>query len=234
MKTTSPVGRTSPGFRSPSAAQRARELLGVAAPIRFALGAHNLIAAPRGTQPLLVFPGLGSGNGPLAPLRAYLRRCGHDARPWTVGVNGGDLPVLIEQCLELAEQVVTEVGQPVGLIGWSLGGVVAREVARDRPDLVSRVATFGSPLHGPRYTAARRVYEGQRLDEIEAMIDDRYRRGIERPVLSIYSRNDGVVDWRSCIDDLTPGAVRCEVASTHLTMGFDPAVWLALARWFAD
>jgi hypothetical protein len=221
-------------FRSPSVAQRSRELLGVAAPIRFALGARALLDAPRGERPVLVFPGLGSGDGPLAPLRAFLRRCGHDARPWSVGVNDGDLPALIERCLVLAEQVVIEVGEPVGLVGWSLGGVVAREVARDRPDLVSRVATFGSPLYGPRFTSAQRLYAGERLAEIERMIDDRYQRAIERPVLSIYSRNDGVVDWRSCIDDLTPGAVVREVASTHLTLGVDPAVWLALAQWFAD
>ena len=111
--------------------------------------------------------------------------------------------------------------------------MLARETARDRPDLVHRVATFGTPLRGPRYTAARRLYPDDELARIEAMIDERTGRPIDVPVTAIYSRNDGIVDWRTCADETTPGAVNVEVLSSHFGLGIDPEVWSYLAHWFA-
>ncbi len=183
---------------------------------------------------MILFPGLGAGDGALAMLRRFLRDRGHEAQGWGLGTNQGDPNAVLDQCLALVGALADRHDQPVNLVGWSLGGILARELARDHPHLVDRVATFGTPIYGPRFTAARSVYSDEQLELIESEIDIRYRRPIERPILAMHSRNDGIVDWRSCIDDLTPDACNIEVGSSHLAMGLDPDVWMELAAWFAD
>ena len=123
----------------------------------------------------------------------------------------------------------------VTLLGWSLGGVIAREVARELPDRVAQVVTFGTPVvGGPTYTTAADSYgaaESQRIAELSARRDA--ERPIAVPVTAIYTRRDGVVDWRACIDRRTPGVRHVEVRSTHLSLGVDPDVWWTIARALA-
>lgn len=196
----------------------------------------QLLSAARGDdRTMLMAPGLGSGDPSLAPLRQFLRRTGHDARGWGFGRNGGNVRKYVNQMTELVERAVVEAGgRPVNLVGWSLGGVVVREVARDRPELIERVATFGTPLLGPRYTVGINFFPIEEIESIEAEIAERDAHPIETPVLTIFSRNDGIVDWRTCPDRISPNAVNLEVTSRHFGLGFDPTVWLALADWFSS
>lgn len=182
---------------------------------------------------MILFPGLGSGDGSLALLRRFLNDRGHRAQGWGLGTNRGNPSVVLDDCVALVREQFGKTGRRVNLVGWSLGGILARELARDHPHLIGRIATFGSPIYGPRYTVARSVYSDHELASIESAIDARYRHPLERPLLAIHSRNDGVVDWRSCIDDQTPGARNVAVRSSHLAMGLDPDVWTYLAEWFA-
>lgn len=182
---------------------------------------------------MLLFPGLGSGDGSLALLRRFLNDRGHRARGWGLGTNRGNPSAVLDDCVDLVRAQFHATGRRVNLVGWSLGGILARELARDHPHLIDRVATFGTPIYGPRYTVARGVYSDHELASIESEIDARYRRPLERPLLAIHSRNDGVVDWRSCVDDQTPGAHNVAVRSSHLAMGLDPDIWTHLAEWFA-
>jgi hypothetical protein len=225
----------SSSFSAPGLGQRLREFT---APITVTrLVVDQTIGrrrGARGSQPILLFPGLAAGSSSMAPLRSFLRRCGHDARHWDVGFNHGDVRKLLDASVPTLERTAAECGTPVGLVGWSLGGVVARELARDLPELVSKVVTFGTPLSGPRNSIAERRYSSAAMDEIEREIAERSLRFITRPVMSIYSRNDGVVDWRSCIDRFTPGVVHHEVRAAHLSLGIDPDVWHHVAEFFAD
>ena len=114
------------------------------------------------------------------------------------------------------------------LIGWSLGGYICREAARDLPDIVDRVVTFGSPTKGgPKYTAAADFFRkrGMDLDWIEEEVAARESNPIQQPITAIYSRSDGIVDWRACIDHHSPNVRHVEVNAAHLGMGFNPAVW---------
>lgn len=120
-------------------------------------------------------------------------------------------------------------GDRVALVGWSLGGIIAREVARDRPDLVSAVITYGSPLRGPRYTVASRMYQPHEHEIVDQYIEERSQNPIVVPVSAIFSRRDGIVDWATCIDHTTPEVENIEVSSTHLGMGLDPDVWSVVA-----
>ena len=118
-------------------------------------------------------------------------------------------------------------------VGWSLGGVLAREVARERQDLVKSVVTLGSPIiGGPKYTRAAAFYErvmGEDLDEIEGAVVERNRIPISVPLTAIYSRRDAVVKWEACIDRYNQHCEHIEVDASHLSLGFDPRV-LQLVR----
>jgi len=98
----------------------------------------------------------------------------------TRGTNTGDLDTLLELTHESVRQIAEGSGQSVNLVGWSLGGVHARETNRDHPDVVHRVAAFSTPLLGPCYTLGNRLFPEAELQRIEAMIDERSQRQIER------------------------------------------------------
>lgn len=231
--TESPTSRF-PDFSPPSTAQRLKEMRLLFDVARAPLSTPQLLRAPTGDgRPMFVLPGLGAGDSSLVPLRRFLSNRRHDAKGWGLGRNTGDVPRLVERFLPILQRSVTDAGRPANLTGWSLGGVVAREVTRSRPDLVAKVATFGTPLFGPRASAAARAFSPDQIDHIETQISDRVRTPLPRSVMVIYSRNDGIVDWRACVDDVTPFALNVEVSATHFGMGLSPEVMLHLARWFA-
>ena len=119
-------------------------------------------------------------------------------------------------------------GKPVVLIGWSLGGFMAREVARDLPNVVERVITMGSPIiGGPKYTVAAPYFArwGQDLDWIELEIRSREERPITQPIHAIISKTDGIVDWQAAIDRHSPDVEHIEVDAAHLGMGFNQVIW---------
>jgi len=118
-------------------------------------------------------------------------------------------------------------------VGWSLGGVLAREAARERPELVARVVTLGSPVvGGPKYTAVAGIYRqrGIDLDAVEREIAARERVPIRAPITAIYSRSDAVVAWQACIDRHSPNVEHVEVETSHVGLGFCPEVYRVVAR----
>jgi len=206
---------------------------------RGALSLPALARVPRGSgDPVLVFPGYTVGDASTLVLRGVLRALGHDARGWGIGRNRGDVPKLVPPLVRLSERVARETRRPLRIVGWSLGGVLAREVARERPELVARVVTLGSPVvGGPKYTAAGRMYQqrGADLDAIEAAVAERERaHPLRVPVTAIYSRRDGIVSWRACIDQINDGVEHVEVSSTHSGLGFHPEVLAIVARRLAE
>ncbi len=128
--------------------------------------------------------------------------------------------------------------QAVSLIGWSLGGVLSREVARLHPELISEIITMGTPLAGgPKYTVLAKKYAKSRemnLDAYEAEIDAINKQGIQQPVTVIYSKSDGIVGWQASIDRYNPQARNIEVRCSHLGMGVNLKVWKIIAKTLAN
>lgn len=187
--------------------------------------------------PVLLLPGYGAGDGSTALLRAFLRRLGFDAYGWGLGRNHGDVEELLDPVRTAVERLADRTGASVQLVGWSLGGVLARETARDAPQSVRQVVTFGTPvIGGPKYTAvgARYAAAGFDIDALEATVADRHRQPIAAPVTAIYSRADGIVSWRACIDPWTPDVEHVEVGSTHIGLGIDPDVYRIVAQRLAQ
>jgi pimeloyl-ACP methyl ester carboxylesterase len=183
--------------------------------------------------PVMVLPGFGAGDESTALLRHYIQRIGYRARGWGLGYSSGDVPQLIPRVIDQVASFALESGSKVRLIGWSLGGYLAREVARERPDLVHSVITLGSPvIGGPKYTAVAQVYRqrGFDVDAIETWVQDRNRTPLEVPVTAIYSRLDGIVSWQACIDEGNKEIDHVEVRTTHLGFGFSPHVYRIIAE----
>lgn len=194
----------------------------------------RLASAPRGDGHLVVdIPGWRAPELSGAPLRRYLRLLGYDARGWGLGTNTGDPRRDVERLSARVLDLVEATGSAASLVGWSRGGVIAREVARRHPDAVRRVVTYGTPVAGgAAYTSIGRAYG--RSGGVDADAEQVTRRldarsPISVPLTVMFSRRDGVVAWQACIDRATPGAEHVEVASTHIGMGVDPDVWAVVA-----
>jgi pimeloyl-ACP methyl ester carboxylesterase len=213
---------------APGRSDRVGEIRAAVQVPRLLVRLPGLAAAPRGDgRRVIDIPGWRTPEAVTAPLRAYLRWLGYDARSWGLGANRGDP----ERDAERLVEVIRDDAATVSLIGWSLGGVVAREVARAVPDRVRRVICYGSPVvGGPTFTVGARTYGREECERIARLIEETdAERPIRVPVTAIFTRRDGMVDWRACIDRASRDVEHVEVASTHLGLGIDPDVWAIVA-----
>jgi len=188
-------------------------------------------------EPVIVLPGLGASNTSTIPLRGYLTWLGYEVQGWTLGRNTGNVRQLLPQVVDQVRQVHLQSGSPVNIIGWGLGGVIAREVAREHPASVRQVVTMGSPVvGGAKYTSMGGAFEkrGVDLDVMEAIVAARERTPITIPLTSIYSKNDGIVGWQASIDRHNAQVDHIEVRTTHLGLGICPEVFKIIARKLAQ
>ena len=215
-----------------------RETRGLLELPRLMLRFRDLARQPRGHgQPVLLLPGYGAGDGSTAILKIYLRLLGYRVRGWGLGRNSGDVPDLMPRILKRVISFARRTQQEVRLIGWSLGGYLAREAARERPDLVHRVITLGTPVvGGPKYTVVARRFHRRGIDiaAIEAEIELRNQISLRTPVTAIYSRADAVVAWEACIDHNGTDVEHVEVRTTHIGFGFSAEVYKIIAQRLAD
>jgi hypothetical protein len=215
-----------------------RETRGLLELPRLMLRFRDLARQPRGHgQPVLLLPGYGAGDGSTAILKGYLRLLGYRVRGWGLGRNSGDVRDLMPRILKRVISFARRTQQEVRLIGWSLGGYLAREAARERPDLIHRVITLGTPVvGGPKYTVVARRFHRRGIDiaAIEAEIELRNQISLRTPVTAIYSRADAVVAWEACIDHNGTDVEHVEVRTTHIGFGFSAEVYKIIAQRLAD
>jgi pimeloyl-ACP methyl ester carboxylesterase len=193
-------------------------------------------AAPRGDEhPVLVLPGFTADDSSTVVLRRFLRRLGYRAHGWRLGRNLGHKG-LGKQLFHRLEQLYSDSGKRVSLVGWSLGGILAREVARDYPTLVRQVISLGSPFASrqggtnvPRVLF--RIVSGRYREEAT------YERSALPPPVhstSIYSRTDGVAHWLACVEREAPHTENIEVPGSHCGLGVNPFVFYAIADRLAQ
>jgi hypothetical protein len=211
-----------------------RGLIGLAA---LPLVAPWLATAPRGDgHGVLVMPGLLASDTSTVPLRRFLRWLGYDVRGWDLGRNRGPTEEVLAGLPRMLLAHARRTGRPVSLVGWSLGGVYARELARQHPGQVRQVITLGSPfaLRDPRQSHAHGPYQRlSRLHADGARLSTREQRArpIDVPSTAVYSRSDGIVAWQACVEPETQLHQNIEVRCGHLGFGVDPAtLWLIADR----
>jgi pimeloyl-ACP methyl ester carboxylesterase len=231
---------------APAADRRRRTFLAVTEPARtlvslgaFAAGLPLSGLAPRGEpHPVLVLPGLMASDLSTRVLRGWLRRLGYPVVGWALGRNRGPTEEVVTALPALVDRLADEHGTPVSIVGWSLGGIFARRLALRAPAQVRQVISLGSPFA----LAGRPVDDspGARVYRRLAPVHSANRISLSRgslaeplpvPSTSVYSRWDGVVDWRHCRQQPGPRSENVAVRSSHLGMGNDPAVlWLVADR----
>lgn len=224
-------------LKAPSFLTTAGEALTPLEFTRLASASIGLARQQRGSgEPVIVLPGLGASNVSTTIMRGYLSWLGYDVQGWNLGRNSGNVGELLPPVIDQVAELHAQSGAKVNIIGWSLGGVVAREVARDFPDTVQQVITMGTPIvGGPRYTSFGGVYEQRGIDvaAIEARIAERAKTPISVPMTSIYSKRDGIVGWQASIDRHNAQVEHLEVSATHLGLGISPDVFKILAQKLA-
>jgi len=196
-----------------------------------------LMRGPAGDgHSVMVIPGLAAPDSSTAMLRGFLRRRGYRAHRWGQGFNFGPRDGVIEASLERVHELHRRSGRKISLVGWSLGGVYARELAKMAPEAVRVAISLGTPFTGPaRATNAWRVYElvsGQRVGE--HALHAGLHEAPPVPTTSIYSRTDGVVAWPCSIQSPRPRTENIEVRASHIGMGAHPAVLHAIADRLAQ
>ena len=209
----------------------------------FALGLASLPTlafAPKGDgHTVLVLPGFLTSDASTDFLRTYLRALGLNAVGWELGRNLGGLYRMREQLRKKVAELRRESGQRVSVVGWSLGGVYARDLALGLPDMIRGIITMGSPFSGDlRANNVGRLYDrvsGETVDD--AAMEDVMALAGEMPVpaTSIYSRTDGVVSWQTSVMQPSPRSENIEViGASHMGLGFNPAVLWAVADRLAQ
>ena len=109
------------------------------------------------------------------------------------------------------------------MVGWSLGGVIAREIARSIPEKVNSVFIFGSPIKGPKYTVGAEIYDEKEVQRITDLLEElEHSKPIEVPTSILFSKKDNIVSWPSCIDSVSTNVKHYEVTSTHLSATIIP------------
>ena len=195
--------------------------------------------APQGDrEPVIVLPGLAASDRSTRFLRYFLKSLGYPTYSWGLGINFGSRryrPALMNERLK---QVFDHHRRRVSLIGWSLGGVYAREAAKLAPDQTRQVITLGSPFSGhPRATRPVATYEvltGKKVEhDPHRLLHLRQKPPV--PFTSIYSKTDGVVAWRCSIQEEGPEAENIEVrGASHMGLGFNPVVLYVIADRLAQ
>jgi pimeloyl-ACP methyl ester carboxylesterase len=195
-----------------------------------------LHSAPRGDgHSVLIFPGLTASDASTLTLREFLRAQGYKAHEWGLGLNLGPREGVLDACLERVKKLRAESGRKVSLIGWSLGGIYAREMAKLAAEDVRCVITLGTPFKGsPRATNAWWVYELASGERIDRMDSSQFASPPPVPTTSIFSRTDGVVAWQCSVERETSKAENIEVEASHIGLGAHPAVVYAIADRLAQ
>jgi Alpha/beta hydrolase family len=198
----------------------------------------NTMSLPQGDgHPVVIFPGLASNHASVAPLRDFCRKLGYTAYDWGMGVNtgpAGDVDAWIDQLATHVRKITSAHGQRMSLVGWSLGGICAREVAKKLEGHVRQVITIGTPFGGEADQNNLGWINGLssgRTSKQEKELMARLRRAPDVPTTSIFSRSDGVVAWQACMHDGDQEHTEdIEVDGSHCGLGWNPEVLSIVAE----
>ena len=190
-------------------------------------------------HPVLVLPGFYSPDSATRRCRAHLGRLGYQPHGWGLGRNYGLTDEIIDGVLDRFDEVHAQHDEPVSVVGWSFGGLLARWVAHQRPDQVRRVVCLGSPYRpeGERTRTTplfERTARTHGLSERALEVVETLRRPLPVPGTAIYSKTDGIVNWRGCILDEVEDSENIAVPSSHVGLLTNPVALAVLSDRLAQ
>ena len=197
---------------------------------------------PASVEPVLLIPGFMAGDSTLAPMARMLRGAGYRTYRSHIHVNSGCTREAADRLERRIESIALRRGRKVSIVGHSLGGMLARGLASRRPDLINGIVSMGSPILAPAAVHEVLAWDAEMLTRLTRagfgglMSEDCIAGDCARASFSethapldpevgftaVYSKRDGIVDWRACID---PAAIAVEVSASHVGMAFDPRVF---------
>ncbi len=193
-------------------------------------------------HPVLVLPGLAASDRSTRPMRHFLKKQNYVPYGWDQGRNLGLRDQVLETMLAKVDEIFASHKQKLSIIGWSLGGIFARELAKLRPEKIRFVISLGSPHSGnPRASHAHRFYEyvaGHPVDD--PPIKSRLDKAPPVPTTSIYTKTDGIVAWQNChqrrpvSDKKARQTENIRVESSHCGLGINPSVLYVIADRLAQ
>ena len=194
---------------------------------------------PRGDgHGVLVLPGFLAGDYSTLPLRNLLRQLGYDAVGWKLGRNVHVDNERVEAMMACVDELYERTGRKVSIVGWSLGGVFARELAKQAPDKVRLVITLGSPISDNRnFTNARPLFEAINGKKPQPMRTGKFRKLGEAPPVpttSILTKSDGIVHWRGSVQHGAGAVENIQVFASHCGLGVNPSAIYAIADRLAQ
>jgi len=194
--------------------------------------------APRGDgHGVMVLPGFLGSDAYNAALRRFLHRLGYAVHGWGLGQNLGPRNGVLEGLEERLLGLTERYGGPLSLVGHSLGGIFAREMARRYPERVRQVISLGSPFGEGRMTASipARLFNALNPPEELPVATDHLHEAPPVPTTAIYSRGDGVVNWETtCQRDGHGSTQSIRVRGSHCGMTLNPAIWFLVAERLAQ
>ena len=203
---------------------------------------HEILKnAPKGNgDPVMVLPGLATSDISTTPLRNFLKKLGYAPYGWGMGLNKGYKPEYEDKLIKRVRELYLKHHRPLKLIGWSMGGIYAREIAKMDHHAVSQVITMGSPFSGGKSqkTNVNTIYRFLNGQNIRDTHDSRANYLAEAPPVpstAIYSKSDGIVSWQYCMEyESSDKLESIEVKGSHVGLGFNSMVWLILADRLAQ
>jgi hypothetical protein len=226
--------------RAPSRLLTALEARAIGERVSMSLATPMLERLPRGDgHDVLVLPGFLADDRSTHPLRELLDDLGYRTHGWGLGPNLGPTREIITGLFELVRSITGD-GRRISIVGWSLGGVFAREVARAMPGSIRQVITLGSPIHmvpGDRSATSdawARLRGRHDHGFTSTRIPERERGPLPVPTTSVYTRTDGIVNWRTCVIERGPRAENVEVHGSHCGLGFNPSAVAVVADRLAQ
>lgn len=199
----------------------------------FLAAAPLLHAAPRGpSRRVMILPGFVASDVSTAPLRILLGRLGHEPTGWRLGRNLGPTDEILDGMVHRLEEEADIAGAAIPLIGWSLGGIYARVLGKENPDLVDQVITLGSPFNigVDERTSVSGIWNS--MSRRREFVRDRASLDVDSipmPSTSVYTRTDGIVAWQSCVQTETARSENIEVYGSHIGLGVNVAVAYLIA-----
>ncbi|MEO0972149.1 MAG: alpha/beta hydrolase [Pseudomonadota bacterium] len=203
------------------------------------LGTYPILRkAPRGDgHPVLVLPGFLTNSVSTTFLRNFLKDLGYRAHRWKLGWNTGPVGEVEEAILVRIKELRRRYQRKVSLVGWSLGGVYARELARMAPEDIRQVITLGSPVRHHTKSSVAWLYSlvsSQQAESIDAEDLERASQPPPVPTTCIYSRSDGIVPWQCSIEQTSAQSENIRVESSHFGLGAHPLSFWAVADRLAQ
>ncbi|TAE38174.1 MAG: alpha/beta hydrolase [Runella slithyformis] len=182
-------------------------------------------------HPVMILPGFMGSKSSTGMLRSFVEKLGYNVYDWGLGRNLGKVEYLDLLVMRLEDIYAENNQRPVSLIGWSLGGVFARQLAKQKPHLVRQVITLGSPFQN--ITADNNatwmysvLYAGQKVKDLDKSLLQNFPLPAPVPTTAIYTKEDGIVPWQSCIEaheDRTHQNV--QVRGSHFGLGMNASVF---------